>query len=93
MIEKDVERQIAFMHAAYGLVAGIIFGIYYRGDVLPFLSVLIWGFVVSYPAMIASKKTFKLSAEDFNVKAWLGKGFFYFFTVWLVVWVFVYNVT
>lgn len=93
MIEKEVERQIAFMHAAYGLIAGIIFGLYYRGDVLPFLSVLIWGFVVSYPAMIASKKAFKLSAEDFTIKAWLGKGFFYFFTVWIVVWVFVYNVT
>ncbi len=92
MIDKEVERQIAFLHAAYGLIAGIVLGLYHKSDVLPFLNVLIWGFIVSYPVMIVSKKTFKLSAEDFTVKAWLGKGFFYFFTVWMVVWAFVYNV-
>jgi hypothetical protein len=92
MIEKEVERQIAYLHAAYGLIAGIILGLYYNSAGLPFLSVLIWGFVISYPAMIISKSIFKLSAEDFNIKAWIGKGFLYFFSVWIVVWVFVYNI-
>ena len=91
MIEKTLERQIAYLHAAYGLVAGVLFGIYFSGEAIPFLSVLIWGFMVSYPAMLITKSVFKLSSEDYNIKSWLGKGFLYFFTVWLVVWVFVYN--
>jgi hypothetical protein len=91
MIEKEVERQIAYLHAAYGLVAGVVLGLYYNSTAIPFLSVLIWGFIISYPAMIISKSIFKLSAEDFDTKAWITKGFLYFFPMWIVVWVFVYN--
>ncbi len=92
MIEKEVERQIAYLHTAYGLIVGIILGLYYNSTAIPFLSVLIWGFVISYPAMVISKIVFKLSAEDFNIKAWITKGFLYFFLVWIMVWVFVYNI-
>ena len=92
MIEKELERQIAYLHAAYGLVAGIFFGIYVRGEVVEFVTVLLWGLIVSYPAMLITKRMFKLTEEDYNIKSWLGKGFLYFFTVWLVVWVFVHNV-
>ena len=91
MIEKELERKIAYLHAVYGLVAGVLFGIFFAGPAIPFLSVLIWGFIVSYPAMLITKNMFKLSDEDYNLKSWLGKGFLYFFTVWLVAWVFVYN--
>ncbi len=91
MIEKTLERQIAYIHAAYGLVAGVLFGIFYGREVVPFASVLILGIMVSYPAMLITKWVFKLPDEDYNIKSWLGKGFLYFFTVWLVVWVFVYN--
>lgn len=91
MIEKEVERQIAFLHAAYGLIAGIISGIYYRGDAMPLLTVLIGGAIIAYPAMLLSKKMFNLNTEDFDIKAWLGKGFLYFLSIWLVSWVFVYN--
>ncbi|MEE8401774.1 MAG: hypothetical protein V3R86_06435 [Candidatus Hydrothermarchaeaceae archaeon] len=92
MIEKDIERKIAFIHAAYGFIVGILFGRFFTGDVLPFLSVLIWGVALSYPGMIVSKKMFNLSAEDFDIKAWLGKGFFFFFSIWIVVWIFMYNI-
>ena len=91
MIEKDVERQIAFLHAAYGLVFGIIFGLYYKSVALPFLSVLIWGLAISYPVMIITKRMFKLSTADFSLKTWIIKGFLYFLSVWMVAWVFVYN--
>lgn len=93
MIEKEVERKIAYIHAAYGLVSGIIAGLYYKSPAMPFLSVLIWGFILSYPVMILTRSIFKLSAEDFNIKTWITKGFLYFFSVWVVVWVFVYNVS
>ncbi len=92
MIEKEIERQIAYLHAAYGLVAGILFGIFFDRAVIPFVSVLIWGVMVSYPAMLVTKRVFKLSDEDYNIKSWLAKGFLYFFTVWLVAWVFVHNI-
>ncbi|MBU2560035.1 DUF5379 family protein [archaeon] len=91
MIEKGLERRIAYIHAAYGLVAGVLFGIYYSGDEIPFVGVLMWGIMISYPAMLITKNVFKLTAEDYNFKSWLGKGLIYFFTMWLVVWVFVYN--
>ena len=92
MIEKEIERQIAYLHAAYGLVAGILFGIFFDRAVIPFVSVLIWGVMVSYPVMLVTKKMFKLSDEDYNIKSWLTKGFLYFFMMWLVAWVFVYNI-
>ena len=91
MIEKELERQIAYLHAVYGLVMGVLFGIYSGGEVIPFVTVLIWGLMVSYPAMLVTKRAFKLPDEDYSVKSWLGKGFLYFFSMWLVVWVFVYN--
>jgi membrane protein DedA with SNARE-associated domain len=92
MIEKEIERRIAYLHAAYGLVAGVLFGIYSDSQAIPFISVLMWGFMVSYPGMFITKRMFKLSNEDFNIKSWIGKGFLYFFSVWLVAWVFVYNI-
>jgi hypothetical protein len=91
MIEKELERRISYIHAAYGLVAGVLFGIYYGGEVIPFVSVLIWGIMLSYPVMLITKSVFKLSNEDYNIKSWLGKGFLYFLPMWLVVWVFVHN--
>ena len=91
MIEKEIERQIAYLHAVYGLVAGVVLGIYFNGEAIPFLSALIWGFMISYPAMFITKSVFKLKSEDFTVKTWIGKGFLYFFSMWLVAWVFVYN--
>jgi hypothetical protein len=91
MIEKDLERRIAYLHAAYGLVAGILFGIYSGNEVVPFVTVLLWGIMVSYPAMLITKRMYKLTDEDYNIKSWLGKGFLYFFSMWLVVWVFVHN--
>lgn len=92
MIGKEAERQIALLHAAYGVVAGIMFGLYYKSAAIPFLSVLIWGFAISYPAIFITRKMFRLSVEDFNIKAWIVKGFLYFFLVWIVAWVFVYNI-
>jgi hypothetical protein len=91
MIEKTLERRIAYIHAAYGLVAGVLFGLYYGREVISFASVLILSLMVSYPAMLITKHAFKLPDEDYNIKSWLGKGFLYFFSMWLVVWVFVYN--
>lgn len=91
MIEKELERRIAYIHAAYGLVMGVLFGIYSNGEAVPFVTVLLWSLMISYPAMLVTKSAFKLSGEDYNIKSWLGKGFLYFFSMWLVVWVFVYN--
>ncbi len=92
MIEKEIERKIAFMHAIYGLLAGAVFGVYYKGDAMPFLGTIIWGVAISYPMMILTRSVFKLSNEDFYIKAWIGKGFIYFFLVWIVAWIFMYNI-
>ena len=91
MIEKKIERQIAYLHAVYGLVAGVFFAIYASVEVVPFVTVLLWSLIVSYPAMFITKKVFKLNDEDYNLKSWLGKGFLYFFSVWIVAWVFAFN--
>lgn len=90
-MEMEIERKIALLHAAAGAALGVIFGLYVNTPELTLLSVLILGFILSYPLKILSMKFFNLSSEEFVLKDWLGKGYFIFLTVWLMVWVFLYN--
>lgn len=88
-MDKDTERKIALMHAFLGLVLGVGFGNYLETTGLTLLSVLLIGFILSYPLKLLSERLFNLS--NFLLKEWLGKGYFIFITVWIVVWIFVYN--
>jgi uncharacterized membrane protein YdjX (TVP38/TMEM64 family) len=89
-MEKEVERKIGLVHATVGAAFGVICGFYLNGG-LTFLSVLLLGFIISYPLMPLSRKIFNLSEEGFKMKDWLTKGFFFFFIVWILVWTFLYN--
>jgi hypothetical protein len=90
-MEMETERKIALLHASAGVALGVAFGLYLNTPELTLLSVLLLGFILSYPLKILSMKLFNLSSEEFVLKAWLGKGYFIFITVWIMVWVFVYN--
>lgn len=90
-MDMDTERKIALMHAFLGLVLGVVFGYYLNSSDLTLLSVLLIGFILSYPLKLLSMKLFNLSNEEFLLKQWLGKGYFIFITIWIMVWIFVFN--
>jgi ABC-type dipeptide/oligopeptide/nickel transport system permease subunit len=90
-MDMDTERKIALMHAFLGLVLGVVFGYYLNSSDLTLLSVLLIGFILSYPLKVLSMKLFNLSNEEFLLKQWLGKGYFIFITIWIMVWIFVFN--
>lgn len=91
-MDMETERKIALLHAFAGAVLGVIFGSYLTTPELTLLSVLILGFFLAYPLKILSMRFFNLSSEDFALKDWLGKGYFIFVTVWILVWIFLFNV-
>lgn len=90
-MEKNVERKIGLLHSLAGLALGIVSGKYLDGPNFNLLNVLFLGFVISYPLMFLSKRLFNLSEKEFSLKDWLGKGYFLFFVVWIIVWTFLYN--
>lgn len=90
-MDKELERKIALIHAIAGIALGVASGIYLNTADLTILSVLLLGFIVSYPLKILSMRLFNLSNENFILKDWLGKGYFIFVTIWIVVWVFIFN--
>jgi len=90
-MDKDTERKIALIHAFFGLVLGLVFGYYIDSTGMTIVSVLIIGLILSYPLKILSMRLFNLSNENFLLKEWLSKGYFLFVTVWIVVWVFIFN--
>jgi hypothetical protein len=90
-MDVELERKIALVHAFAGVALGVVFGLYLNTPELTILSVLLLGFILSYPLKILSMKLFNLSKEEFLLKDWLGKGYFIFVTVWIVVWVFIFN--
>lgn len=91
-MEKEVERKISLMHAAFGFLAGVVSGLYKAQVTLQFLHVLFFGLVIAYPLMLLSRRLFNLSEQEFRFKDWLAKGFSYFFLVWILVWSFVHNI-
>ncbi len=90
-MEMETERRIAILHTFAGVALGVAFGLYLNTPEMTLLSVLLLGFILSYPLKILSMKLFNLSSEEFVLKVWLGKGYFIFITVWIMVWIFVYN--
>lgn len=90
-MDMETERKIAVIHASVGLALGLAFGYYLDSSGLTILSVLLIGFILSYPLKILSMKLFNLSNEEFPLKQWLGKGYFIFVTVWILVWIFIFN--
>jgi hypothetical protein len=89
-MEKEIERRISLFHAIVGALFGIVTTSKINSE-LTILSTIILGIIVSYPLMITSKKIFKLSDEEFKLKDWITKGFFYFYLVWIIVWTFFFN--
>jgi hypothetical protein len=87
----EIERKISLIHALAGAVLGVVFGLFLNPPELTLLSVLLLGFIISYPLKLLTMKFFNLSSEEFLLKEWLGKGYFIFVTVWIMVWVFFYN--
>ncbi len=86
--EKVRDRDIAVLHAVAGALFGVVTGLYLRTPGLTLISVLLLGLLASYPLMLLTQK---LYWEDMEFKAWLGKGFYIFFAVWVIIWTFVYN--
>jgi hypothetical protein len=91
IMDKETERRIALLHALAGLGVGVGMGLYYRVEGLTILSVIIIGVILSSPLLLVTRKLFSLAPEEFQPKDWLGKGFFNFFLIWIVTWVFVFN--
>ncbi len=91
-MDMELERRIALIHASFGLVLGLVFGYYFNSPGLTLFSVLLIGFILSYPLKILSMRLFNLSSEEFPLKQWLAKGYFLFMTIWIVVWVFILNI-
>lgn len=89
MEDKDIERKIALLHAAAGVVLGIFSGIYVGGTNYNLVNVIVLGIVVSYPLMLLTKKIYW---PEMQFKDWLGKGFYIFFVFWIVVWIFLFNI-
>lgn len=89
-MDREIERKIGIIHMAYGFLLGLIFGLYVHGT-LTFLSLLVLGFVISFPLYHLTRKLFNLSHEEFQLKDWIKKGYYPFLITWVVVWVFVYN--
>lgn len=90
-MDIELERNIALLHAFAGVALGVVFGLYLNTPELTILSVLLLGFIISYPLKILSMKVFNLSREEFLLKDWLKKGYIIFVMVWILVWVFIYN--
>jgi fructose-specific phosphotransferase system IIC component len=90
-MEKGVEKRIVILHSAYGLVLGVLMGLYLREAEFTFLGALLGGIVLAYPLKLLSQRLYNLSEEEFSTKEWLIKGFFSFFIVWIIVWTFLYN--
>ncbi len=89
-LEKEIERDIAVLHTIAGMLFGVVTGLYVNNPDLNIINVLLLGLLVSYPLMPVSKKLFW---SEMEFKQWLAKGFSIFFAVWIVVWIFVYNLT
>ncbi|MFQ5815751.1 MAG: hypothetical protein ACE5G7_04565 [Candidatus Hydrothermarchaeaceae archaeon] len=89
MDDKEVERKIALIHALAGVILGVFTGSYLDSTDYNLINVLILGLILSYPLMLLTKK---LYWEEMEFKQWLGKGYFIFFAVWIVVWTFIYNI-
>jgi hypothetical protein len=89
MDDKEKERKIAIIHALAGLLLGVLTGLYLDGTKLNLINVLVIGLILSYPLMLLTKKLYWAEME---FKDWLGKGFYIFFAVWIVVWTFLYNI-
>lgn len=90
-MDKKTEEKIVWMHTIAGVVAGVISGLYIKGTNLSIINILAIGIILSYPLSTLSKKFFNLTNEEFKLKDWLGKGFFFFFMTWILIWTFIYN--
>ncbi len=91
-MDKEVERKISLLHAVYGIVMGVIFGLYVKGGSFTFITVLVLGGVLSFPLIFVCRKVFNLPEEEFMIKDWLKKGYYFFLITWIVVWIFLYNI-
>lgn len=89
-MEREIERRISLIHALAGAVLGFASPFIFT-TTLTFASVIIFGFLLSYPLYVVTRKIFNLSEKEFALKDWIGKGFFYFFATWITVWTVVYN--
>jgi len=83
-LDKETERKIGFLHMLFGAFAGVASA--FSGD-----GGLLVGLLIAWGAMILSRSLFKVSPEEMTFKVWLGKGFYLFFVVWILLWVFAYN--
>lgn len=90
-MDKEVERKISLLHTVYGIVMGVVFGLYVKGGSFTFITVLVLALVLSYPMLFICRRIFNLSQEEFMIKDWLKKGYYFFLVTWMVVWVFLYN--
>lgn len=89
-MEFPIERKVNLIHAIYGLFVGAVFA-FTIAKTYTFVQLLLVGFIISYPMMLATRKIFHLSEKEFQLKDWLAKGFFYFLLVMMITWVMVYN--
>ncbi len=87
-MDKEMERNIALLHAIAGAIFGLISGLIVDWQGMNFFGALTLGFLASYPLMFVSRKLFRLELE---LKEWLAKGYYLFFVTWLLVWTFFNN--
>lgn len=83
MLDKETERKVGFLHMFLGAIAGVASAFSESG--------LLVAVVFAWVARILSIGLFKIPPDEFTPKVWIGKGLYLFFVVWLLLWVFVYN--
>ncbi len=82
-MDKETERKVGFLHMFLGAIAGVASAFSENG--------LLVAIVFAWLAKILSRGLFKIPPNEMTPKVWLGKGLYLFFVVWLLLWVFAYN--
>ncbi len=90
-MDEQIMRKIGLIHALAGAIFGVFTAFYFNVPGLTLISVLMIGFVFSYPLYVLTRKIFDLPDKEFSVKVWICKGYFLFFVVWIIVWTLIYN--
>lgn len=82
----DVRARVVALFIGAGGLAGILSGVVRNGWAAAFLA-----FLFFYLAYRLAPRILRFQTSEFPPKKVVGKGFFPHFTVWLIVWIAVYN--
>lgn len=85
-MQLTLEEKCFAAHSAAGLLMGVVSGFMGKGQELVFAAIC-----VLFGLRWVFWKANGLDAKKYNSGWWFGNGFWPYFTIWISVWVLVYN--